>query len=302
MDTSSAPPPPPPPPFRPPPPLPPEKGNGRIWIWVAVGVVAVFVFIGVLAAIAIPAFYRAREKAQASRAAFKEMDKTIAEESDKMAKSIRDGNAVDRNAAADRMKQQLEKSATQFGTPDEAAAARAMAGFISRMQQESALYETAQKKFIAAQTLKFNFPDRDSIEEHRKITREFLAANAKLTDVLQHSEDLVAAQLDAAHISATTRNATLDGFKKSHGELGPLMMKVRGEDDDLGKTVLTMLDLLDHEWGNWRIDPANGKLVVPDATTRETVNQLLAKVQTIASAQAKDQVALAEKMRNSHQR
>lgn len=298
MDTQPFSPPPPPPP---PPPIPPQKSGARIGLIIAGVIVGLIVLVAILAALALPVFHRAREKAQARQAALKDMDKALAEESDKMAKSLREGNEVDRNAAANRIKEQLEKSADKIGSSDEAAAARAMAAFLGRIQGESAKYEAAQKKFIAAETLKFNFSDRAAIDDHRKITQEFLDANAKLTDVLRHSEEIVSSELDAAHVSPATKNATLSGFKRSHGELSPVMLRVRGEDDELGKTVLTLLDILDREWGKWRIDPGNGKLVVPDATTRETVNKLLDKVQQIAAAQNKDQIEVAEKMKAGHQ-
>jgi hypothetical protein len=226
------------------------------------------------------------------------IEKRAAEERVKMADSIRDGNVADGNAALGRIKDQLGQSASHLSGAD-AAAARGMANYLGKVQGNLQTYGAEMNKLMQAKVLSFNIQDRATIEQHRQLIRDFLAANNNLIETLQHGEDLLRAELDAEKVPAFTRDQTLRGYEKSQVELRPLQMRVRKCDQTLGESALAVLDLLDQNWGKWERNEASGRLRFQDNATLASFNDLIKKIQTAAADQEKAQQEMLAKVKST---
>ncbi len=278
-----------------PPPLPPVSGNKRLWI--ILSAVAVIVAIGVVAlgALGVFGFRRIQEKRAAAQQATSQLQQVATEERAKMAEMIRSGEVTDGDAALGRMKDQLEKSASQFSGAD-ADAARAMATFMGKMQEQVRDYQAAATRFTEAQVFSPAFTDRSAIEPQRQVVREFLAQNARLADTVRRGEELLRTELDTAKIPARTRDATLAGFTKSQGAIRPMQTIVRNCDQRLGDDALAVLDLFDTHWGKWKRDAASGQVIFEDEKTLNAFNALIERVQATAAEQGQAQEQLARVM------
>jgi hypothetical protein len=279
-----------------PPPLPSQKKtNVGLWIAAAFGLL-ILISLSVGATVAIHGF---QKKQAAKREALAQMEKEAAAAREYTATSLEKGDLApgqeDRARYMGRMKDALEKSATHL-TGDEAAATRAIAAFLARMQEHVQTYETASARILEAKVLSFEITDRATIAQHRQLLGEFSAANEKLTDILHHSEDLVRKELAAAKVSDRMVETTMTGFNRSRAQR-QLQLRIRESDRVLGETGLAALDLLEKNWGQWNRDTASGQLLFQNDATLASFNVLMAKIQTAADEQGKAQQELAAKIR-----
>lgn len=271
------------------------RGSGQTWSIIAA--VAVFVVLGVLtlAALGVFTFRTAKSRQAGAREVRAQLEKTAEEERAKMAERIRSGDIQGGDASLGRIKQQLEKSADKLGTSD-GAAARAMAGFMGKMQEQVRAYQAAATRFTDAQVFRPTYHDLASIEEQRKIVREFLARNAELTHTLTHGDELLGAELDAAKISPRTRQDVLAGFNRSQAAIRPIQARIREADQTLGNTALVALDLFERYLGRWNRDANTGEMFFTDGAARVAYDALIEQVQATADEQAKAQEELAQLM------
>ncbi|WP_131989621.1 hypothetical protein [Chthoniobacter flavus] len=283
------PPPPPPPEPSGPPPVPARKSyTGLI---VACSLIGLVMIVGIVTGVTVFVKQQVVKREEIAK-----IEKSAAEERVKMADSIRDGNLADGNASLGRIKDQLGQSATHLSGAD-AAATRAMANYLGKIQANLQNYSTEMDKLMQAKVLSFDISDRATIEQHRQIIRDFLAANAKLIDILQHGEDLLRAELEAEKVPPFNRDQTLQGYQKSQAELRPLQMRVRQCDQTLGESALAVLDLLDKNWGKWERNEASGRLRFQDDATLSSFNDLVKKIQAAAADQEKAQREMIAKVK-----
>jgi hypothetical protein len=271
----------------------PAKPKSYTGVIVAACAVFAVLVLGVIAVVGM--FVRQQ---MVKREELAKIEKSAAEERVKMADSIREGNVADGNASIGRMKDQLGKSAAQMSGAD-AAATRAMASYLGKVQTGLKDYGTQLERLTAAKVLSFDIRDRAAIEPHRQIIRDFLAANAKLTSTLQHGGELLRAELEAEKVPAHTRDETLTGYNDSQAQLRPLQMRVRQCDKTLGESALAVLDLLDKSWGQWERDETNARLRFHDNATLASFNELIKKIQAAAADQEKAQQEMIGKVRTA---
>lgn len=282
-------------PFSPPPP----RDNKRLWVILAV-VAVLLLAAGSAAVVAIGIFgWRSvQTKRDAARAATAEFQTAVDQEREKMVERLRSGDGSGGEEALGRIKEQLEKSATQLGDAD-AGAARAMAAFMGTMQEQVRSYQVAATRFTEAQIFNPAFRDPSAIAGARQVARDFIAQNARVTDLLERSEDLLRAELDAAQVPSKTREETIKGFMRSQARSRAVQLRVRATDHQLGEAALAALDLLEKDWGKWRHDATSGNIVFDDAATAAAYNSLVEQVQKIAAEQAQAQQELAALMQSA---
>lgn len=275
-----------------PPPLPaPKKSNPWLYIGAAFG----FIVMAAGVASLIVFTQQMKQKQAASKAAIEEIETSAATEREKMANSIEKGETSGSDEAIGRMKAQLEKSAGQM-SPDDAAAARALAGYLTQMQTQAKTYETALARLLEAEVLAFKSTDRATLATHRQIVADFAAANEKLTDLVARSEEIARTALVDAKVPSRTVEATMNGFNKGR-EQRQLQLRIRAQDRTLGEASLATIDLLEKTRGRWSRDETSGQLSFQDDATLKTFNELMEKVQNAADEQTKVQQELATKMR-----
>ncbi len=266
-----------------PPPIPKQKKNSNWGLYIGLGLLAVIV--AVLAGLFAFGVYKGYQRAVERKQAIAHMDQQLSIEQAKVADALRNGKSEDREAAVGRMKDELKRASEHMSDAD-AAAARGMASFMGKLQAQSRELHAAGQRLTAASVFEFKIEDRATIDENRKLLRDFLATNEKLTNIILHGEDLVGAELDAAGVPPKTRAAAIAGYLSTSVPNRPLMQTIRGCDKTIGETGLSVLDLLDQNWGKWHRN-AEGKLIFQDHATVETFNGLMAKIHE-ASTQQKD--------------
>jgi len=264
-------------------------------VWPYIGAVLGFLFLLSLVGLAALGMQRVKQKRARADAAFRDMEKTVAEERNKVADSIEKGEMGSTDDSVTRMKQQLEKSAEHLPR-DNANATRALAAYLGKLQANARDYETALNKVLKADVLSFSFTDQATLDEHRQMVVEFAAANDKLADSIRHSEDMARAELVAAKVPDRVIESTMNGFNKARGQR-QLQLQLRAHDKTIGEASLATFDLLKKNWGRWSRDQATGSLRFQDTETMNTFNELFDKIQKAATEQAEEQKELARQMR-----
>jgi hypothetical protein len=272
------------------PPPPPAQNQNKTWIIVGV-CVAVFLLVAVGLVVAGGIFV---QRQIAKRQALTRLEQSAAAEREKIAESLRSGNSTDADAAVGRLKDQLGEFANKSGGTD-ADVSRAMSRFLGKMQAGLQDYTAANEKLQGANILEFKMSERAQIEDQRKIVREFLASNDRFAKMLAGGEAAVRAELTAANIPAKVREATIGGYTRSQSQLLPLQVRIRACDKAFGEATLSLLDLLDKNWGKWKRDDATGMIRFEDDKTLSAFNADIEKIQTAGADQAKAQEELIAK-------
>ena len=68
-----------------------------------------------------------------------------------------------------------------------------------------------------------------------------------------------------------------------------MLLKVRQCDKTIGENALSILDLLDLNWGKWGRDESNGRLRFDDTIVLDAYNEHIQKIQGAAAEQKKAQ-------------
>ena len=278
-----------------PPPLP-TSGKNRVWILIGlVAAISATVF-AVLIYAGFTTFQRVKEKAEASREARGQFEKAADEERQKMADMIESGDTTGGDASLGRVKDQLEKSASAMKGAD-ALTMRALAVVTGKMQADLKEYEAALGRVTAVELFRFNIREKATIAAHRQLIGDFLSSNKQLSETLKNGGELVRSELDKAGVSPKMRDATVAGFVGSQQKMRPLQMRIRGADQVLGDSALSILDLLETKWGKWKIDDGSGAPVFNDDSTLEAYNAHIEKIQAAAADQTEAQGELVRLMR-----
>ena len=278
-----------------PPPLP-TSGKNRLWIVLVAGAALCVVVFAVLIYAGFTTFQRVKQKAETAREARSQFEKATAEERQKMADMIENGDTTGGDASLGRVKDQLEKSAASMKGAD-AGTMRALAVVTGKMQADLKGYEAVLARVTEVELFRFNIRDKATLAAHRQMVGEFLASNKQLTETLKNGGELVRSELDKAGVSPKMRDATVAGFVSSQQKMRPLQMRIRGADQVLGDSALSILDLLEKNWGKWKIDDASGAPVFNDDSTLEAYNAHIEKIQAAAADQTEAQGELVRLMR-----
>ena len=123
---------------------------------------------------------------------------------------------------------------------------------------------------------------RGQIEPRRQAVQKFLKANETLKVAVSRQENDLEAELRSRQIPAGIRNDMLAGFHKSRSAVLAKVMEIRDCDVKFCQTILKLLDLADSEWGRWRYDAVQGKVVFNGNGSAETFNQLNKLIEAIS--------------------
>jgi len=277
-----------------PPPLPANpKPAGKNRIWILFVILGVCIMMAIIAGVVGLGIYGVK-RAQEQKAAVNEMEKAFASEDQKMAKALREGKSEDRNASFDRAQAELNRAAEHLNSGD-AAAARGMMAWMKKLQVQMQALDAAAHNVGAAKVFAFDIRDRSTIDEDRKLVREMISANTKVTEMIVHGSELAAAELDAAGVPPRIREATLKGYAEKQGPARPLMLQIRKCDQTLAESALSVLDLLDQNWGKWKRNDS-GRLVFNDQSTASAFNDYIKTIQKTTAEETQLQQELADRV------
>lgn len=170
---------------------------------------------------------------------------------------------------------------------------QASASYTRSLQVETLKYERAM---VALQDAKVLSPaGLDSLEkfkERRAVVENFITVNKTLKAYLANAEANYRKELAAHGLSETLIDEAIKGFSASASKRQPFLMEIRDCDDRLGKAILGSLDVLEDQFGKWKIEPNTGRLLFNDDTSIEKYNHFMEEIDQAADAQAKAQEKL----------
>jgi hypothetical protein len=238
---------------------------------VAARVAGGILLLGLLTAVAIPNFVRARTLASNKRAA---------EEVQAAAKSFR---AEAASAITNGQTPSLEPLQRSFGraaektSGDTAALFKGSQLFLQQLQRYQEAYAKAANELKSAKVLATStLSDRRQIQDRKAVVQKFLDANASLRTAVQQSESNFRKELAALGVSGSQTEAALTGFRKSFQ--GPLLLTIREADERMGHGMLQVLNLFDAQWGKWRFDSNAQILRFQDTTALGQYKSLMAEI------------------------
>jgi len=172
-------------------------------------------------------------------------------------------------------------------------AADTLSNYLDKIQAQVRAHEGDFERLNKQNALTWNIHRREDIERDRRMIRQFLASNTKLTDSLQYGADFIRADMNTAKLPADVRDSVLALYAKSQTPLLPLQMHVRQCDQEIGESALAVLDLLDFNWGAWTRDEATGRVDFNNSVTLATFQDYVTKLKAAADERQEAQRTLA---------
>jgi hypothetical protein len=167
--------------------------------------------------------------------------------------------------------------------------------YLQKVQQVSNEYSTHTKALRDAQVLDMKgVEQKEQLEPRKNLVRQFLAANDQLKDLLAHGENLYQQELQRVDLPQSVRDAQLLKYRQGAGA-NEQAIKIREADGRIGQSLLGALNLLDDNWGKWKYDPLQKRVIFSEPQTDKNFQQLLAQFDGAAKevAQLQDQLVSA---------
>jgi len=245
------------------------------------------VIIGLLAAIAVPNFVRARSIALARVEAVKEIRQATKDaQRDAAAGSTNSEIAM---ASVDRFQHALADAATKT-TGEDSVIMAASQKYLQKVKAVEADYQNAYRELTAARVLATsNLVDRSQITDRQAAVQKFLLCNEALSNFVSHGRQTYEADLAAAHVSKASIDATLKGYDLTAKPQLALVAQIRGQDARMGQAMLSVLAVLQSDWGHWQYSTTAPHLVFENRESLDRYNECLADIKAAGSEQAVSQ-------------
>jgi hypothetical protein len=247
--------------------------------------------LGLLAAIAVPNFVRARSLALQRKQSIEELHTAVADVRAQAAAALTNGGKT--TVDSRQVYRSLNRLA-ENGSGDTAAVANGSQLFLKRLQSYQHAYSRAASELTAAKVLTAaNLTQRAQIADRKAVVQKFLDANAAFKTFLVQSKSNYRQEMAAAGISPQQTEAALIGFSKNWDTQGPLIVTIRETDDHLGHAMLGVLNLFDAQWGQWSYDTGAHVVRFQDHTTLLQYNTLMSEIKQVGTDQTTAQKRLA---------
>lgn len=135
--------------------------------------------------------------------------------------------------------------------------------------------------------------DKSQVPARRTAVQLAMAANLEWRRHLAAGAEEFRQALVQRGVSERKVTATVADFVKAQDGKLPVVLRIRDEDADLYKSTITLLNLLESQWGHW--SRSSGRMVFEDDDTLTTFNATMRAVQATAQAQMADQKQLGVK-------
>jgi hypothetical protein len=241
--------------------------------------------LGLLAALIIPAFEKAKERAETNRRDMAKITQTTSDMQSEIRKQLTTGtNRELAQKNIDRKINEFEKSvqtAANNATGDRALAMRASTGYLERMKTLKHDLDVATAELTAEKVLApAKIVDKIQMQRQREVVQKFIKANDALKDFVEHGEDNYRAELVRWHVPDRMTEETIRGYKKSADTVNPLVAQVRECDARIAQAMLGIVDLEESDWGSWHTNPESGKIIFQSHESLEKYNALIRDIRT----------------------
>ncbi|HWX19171.1 MAG TPA: hypothetical protein VN578_04595, partial [Candidatus Binatia bacterium] len=247
--------------------------------------------LGLLAAIAVPNFVRARTLALQNNAGLQEFH---AATTDLRARAVASLNGSDKRPVDLQPFQQSLDRAAEKTSGDTAAMLKGSAAYLKRLQPYAAAYEQASRELVSAKVVATRtLVQRGQIPERKAIVTKFMQANTALKNYVLQGETNYRQELEAFQLSPDQKEAAVNGFRKAFGPQARLLAEIRDADDRMGHAMLGVLDLFDTNWGLWHYDQSADVLRFDASATLGQYKAFMAEIHQAGTDQATAQKRLA---------
>lgn len=248
------------------------------------------VLLASFAALALPNVLHARARTLAQREA--------------MLNTVAAAKAQDRPAAAPPKTNSQTVSLKQFTqqpeeppkpTPaEDALLTRGRQAYLTRVQTVQSAYQAALSSLNAARVLcTSNLVDHGTIQARRVVVENFLNRNADWKNFMSGAEDNFRAELVRLNLSQPIIKATIADFHKSSLMQSAVIEDICAQDDRMGRGMLSVLDLLETNWGHWAYNDVDGRLRFDNGDLVEQYSGYLQEINEAAKKQEASQMRLA---------
>jgi hypothetical protein len=223
-----------------------EGGRGRIAICSLLGLVLT----GGLVALAVPGAMKARARTLA------QLDAQL-----KATAEQKTAATATTNSATVSVKKftQPQDDTPKSNPAENALVQKAGDAYMLRIQAVQGAYKDALAKLSAAHVLSTkDLATHENLQQRREIVENFLKCNANLKNFYSASEDNFRGELARLNVTQPTIEAQMAGFHKSTAPRLPVLLAMRKQDDEMGRGMLAVLDLLEATWGHWSYDQSTG--------------------------------------------
>jgi hypothetical protein len=250
-----------------------------------------FALLGLLVAIAVPNFIRARELALRNKQSLRQLSTAVADVRAQAVVALTNGGktTVDPEPLLQSFNQ-VEKNSSG----DTALLFQCTQRFIKREMSYQQTYAQAASDLTAAKVVMVaNLERRSQISGRKAVVQKFLDANDALKTFILQSELNLRKELTDAGVSAQQTEGALKGFRKTWQPQAQLLMSIRDADDRFGHQLLEVLDLFDGQWGQWRYDTSANVVRFEDGNALRKYKALMAEIKQTSGDQAAAQQRLA---------
>ena len=216
-----------------------------------------------------------------------ELKKTQRETGDKMKADLdRDGSiSADTAAGASNdIRKSLEKFAAGGGP--QAKEMKALAEVIGELQAITASYNTLYKRLETENPMSMaNVKTKGDLASRRALGREIIRRNDDILAFINTIETRLRTKLQTSGSDSASIEKFVKGFMSGFNQQASLLRRVRQCDKVIGTSLMAMADLLNADWGKWKVQP--GTITFSTQASMARYNALVGD----AKKAANDQVA-----------
>ncbi|PWU12828.1 MAG: hypothetical protein C5B50_20725 [Verrucomicrobia bacterium] len=247
--------------------------------------------LGLLAAIAVPNFVRARTVALQNKQALKELQAAVTNFNAQTAASLTNGEA---HSLDTRNLQQSLAQAAERTTGETTSLLKGSQLYMKELQQHRDTYDQALKELTVAKVLTVRtLEQRAQLSDRKALVQKFLDANDGLQKFVESSQSHYRKGLIAAGVSAPHAEAATKGFSRQWSAQHPFMVTIREADDRMGRAMLGVLNLFDTQWGQWSFDADANVVRFQNDSALEQYKSFMAEIKQAGADQAAAQQRLA---------
>jgi hypothetical protein len=248
-----------------------------------------------LAVAAIPAFMKAKERAEATRKSMAQIKESAKGLNDEARRQLHDGSDPKRTTEKITQLQKSLLDAAQNTSGDDSLALRASSAYVQKLSALKTNYDAALAQLKTAGVLKAStITDKSLLASRRTAVTNFLAANEDFKDFISHGAECFRAECDRLHIPAATTDSAVQGYRKKADLINPLIVSMRESDEEIGQGMLGIISLEEINWGHWSASSAGGKIRFEDPALVKTFNSYLKQIRDASDEEARTQQKLLE--------
>lgn len=274
-----------------PPPIPSSPRRG-LPAWAITLIIFVAVLFAALVVGGVVAVKKITQRAEQNRKNNAETARAVREvQSDMRSEFEKEGSVSVESGlkAVDKMRAQIEKGASAGG--DQAKISKVFSDLLGGFGQQMKAYGTIAQRMEKDPPLDITtIRTREDIARRRALGKEMLEGNRQLLAFCNGAEDRLRANLQRASVAKPQIESAVKGFMNGYGRSLPLQRRIRQSDEVIGIGIGDLCDLLDAEWGKWRIKDQTA--VFDSAVALGKYNSIMERVQKAADSQVKAQAEL----------